>query len=163
MALTPAQAATLKAAINADPTLAAMTSGPGTDFNAIAVAMNAASNPAFIVRKSSVQTDQVGKVVSYAAIGAMTSANTARISLFYDMNPTAFFPSADIEAFFADTFSGALAGAGQATRDALVALWRRTATRCERLFATGTGDNANPGTLVWEGSVSLNDVAALYL
>ena len=43
--MTPAQLATLKAAILADPALAAISSGAATDYPAIADALNAPSNP----------------------------------------------------------------------------------------------------------------------
>ena len=162
MALTVAQLATLKAHVLADPALVPFTSGPTTDYAAIAAALNAPSSPAFIVRRSSVQTDEVGRTVSYVAVASMTSANTGRIQLFYDMNPNSFFPSADVEQFFTDTFGGALGGQGQATRDALVALWRRTATRAERVLATGTGTTNDPGRLVFEGAVSISEVNQMF-
>jgi hypothetical protein len=57
-----------------------------------------------------------------------------------------------------DTFSGALGGQGQATRDALDALYRRTATRGERLYATGAGTTVSPGVLVYEGNISTGDI-----
>ena len=54
----------------------------------------------------------------------------------------AYFPQGvnpsktDVRAFFADIFSGA---GGALTLAQLLILWRRTITRMERLFATGTG------------------------
>ena len=49
------------------------------------------------------------------------------------------------------------------TRANLIALAKRFATRGEAMLATGTGSDADPGTLVYEGSLSNVDVAnALY-
>jgi hypothetical protein len=58
-------------------------------------------------------------------------------------------------AFFDDVFSGA---GGTNTRAALLALWKRLATRGEKLYATGTGSDASPATLVVEGAISARDV-----
>jgi hypothetical protein len=76
------------------------------------------------------------------------------------LNPENFEPTADVESYWDTTFGGALGGQGQATRDALVALWRRAATRGEALYATGTGTAIAPGTLVYEGSISPTDVTS---
>lgn len=48
--------------------------------------------------------------------------------------------------------------AGSATRAALLAVAKRPATKAEAIFATGTGSNASPGLLVFEGAVSIEDV-----
>ncbi len=37
-------------------------------------------------------------------------------------------------------------------------MWKRTATRGEKVFATGTGSDASPATLNYEGAISYNDV-----
>jgi hypothetical protein len=39
-------------------------------------------------------------------------------------------------------------------------LWKRLASRVEQLFATGTGSDAVPATLGFEGPISVNDVEA---
>jgi hypothetical protein len=64
---------------------------------------------------------------------------------------------ASIRAFFDDIFSGA---GGTNTRAALLVLWKRLASRVEQLFATGTGSDAVPATLGFEGPISVNDVEA---
>ena len=155
--LTPAQLATLKADILADPALASqpMTSAGA---QAIADAYNSAATPTFVVWRKSVQTAEVGKTVNYIAVEAMTTANQDRIKTFYQMNPVEFEPRSDIRSFWANTFSGALGGQGQATRDALEALWRRNATRGEKLFATGTGSTVSPGDMTVEGQITGADV-----
>jgi hypothetical protein len=92
----------------------------------------------------------------------MTDANRSRITTFYTMNPVQFDPSrSDVRSYWANTFSGALGGQGQATRDALEALWRRLASRAEKALATGTGSTATPASLGFEGAISIADAAAI--
>ncbi len=156
--LNSAQLQTLKAAILAetDPTFVTYRTNGQT--NQMAAWYNVAST--FIAWRKSVQTAEVGKAVNYIAVEAMTDANRTRITTFYAMNPATFEPRSDIRTFWDNTFSGALGGQGQATRDALAALWRRAATRGEKLYATGTGTTADPGTLVFEGSITDRDISA---
>lgn len=158
--LTTDQLAALKVAIDADPVLSAF---PNTSDGAfeIAAALNQQASPAFVVWRSTVQTAEVGTAVNYVAVEAMTDANRGRINTFYTMNPESFDPSrTDVRAYWTNTFSGALGGQGEATRTALEALWRRNATRAEKVLATGTGTTAAPGTLGWEGTLSYADVQA---
>jgi len=61
---------------------------------------------------------------------------------------------------FTDIFSGATAPA-PANRTHLSAVSRRLASKAERLFATGTGSTASPGTLVVEGALLPSDLAGL--
>lgn len=58
MAFTPAQAATLKAYILADPVMGPLTSGPGTDYSRIADLMSAPASPAFTVWRPAVTPEQ---------------------------------------------------------------------------------------------------------
>src|SRR5512139_1635679 len=156
MSLTTAQLTALKTYIDSQPAWAALPNNSDTAFF-IADEMNKLASPAFIVWRKSVQSEEVGKTVSYVAVVNMTDANRGRITTFLQMNPQEFEPTADIRQYWADTFSGTLGGAGQATRDALTALWKRTATVAEKVLATGTGSDASPALLGWEGRLSYND------
>jgi hypothetical protein len=154
--LTPQQLQTLGAYIASQPDLS---SEPNTPDGAFAIAEKLKAPSSTVVWKQEVKTEEIGKVVSYVAVAAMTSANLNRVQTFEQLNPEEFDPSrADIRQFWADTFSGALGGQGQATRDALEALWRRTANRLESIYAVGTGTTATPATLVVVGDVSYQDV-----
>jgi hypothetical protein len=156
--LTTAQLQAIKAAINADPALSAQ---PNTNAgnSIIAGTLNAPAVPAFVVWRSSVTTDEVGNAVNYVAVEAMTDANRGRITAFYTMNPASFSPArSDIRTYWANTFSGALGGQGQATRDALEALWRRNATAVEKILATGTGTTVSPATLGYEGTITPDEI-----
>ena len=46
-----------------------------------------------------------------------------------------------------------------AVRAAVYVHCKRAATHAERMFATGTGTDAQPGSLVYDGLVALNDVS----
>lgn len=160
MSLTTAQQQALKSYIDSVPAWAAL---PNDSSNAliIAEALNLIATPAFIVWKTRVTTEEVGNAVNYVAVEAMTDANRGRITTFYAMNAVDFDPSrSDIRSYWSNTFSGALGGQGQTTRDALDALWRRGATVVEKVLATGTGSAASPATMGYEGSVAYWDVQA---
>lgn len=156
--LTDAQKATLKAYIAAQPDLAVF---PDTADGAYEIAQRLNAATSHVVWRSSVPTAEIAAAISYVALDAMTIASQDRLKTFYVLNPVSFDPSrADIRSYFAGTFSGALGGQGQATRDALEARWRRTATRLEQLFAIGTGSTSQPATLVVEGTISYQEVQA---
>lgn len=153
--LTPAQLTALKAAILADPVLAAF---PANSDGAFAIAIELNKPSTFVVRRKSVNTKEIGPVLNYVAVSSLTTANRDRATTFLLLNPQDFAPTADVESYWDSTFGGALGGQGQATRDALAALWRRVATRFEAIYATGTGTTLSPGALVVDGPVSQSDV-----
>lgn len=155
--MTPEQLQILAAAIAAETDPAFVEYRQQGATGAMAGWFNGASTA--IVWRSSVQTSDIGGAVNYVAVEAMTDINRGKIGNFYAMNPDSFSPDrADVRSYWSNTFSGALGGQGQATRDALEALWRRAATRGEALFATGTKTTASPGTLVFEGSIGNDDI-----
>lgn len=157
MNLTTAQETTLAAHIRANTTPAVVAALAIRNDVELARLYNLPS--AFIVWRKSVQTSEVGNAVNYIAVEAMTDANRGRITTFYTMNPQSFVPRSDIRSYWANTFSGALGGQGQATRDALEALWRRAASLAESIFATGTGTTVAPGDAFFEGTLSHEDVS----
>ena len=52
-----------------------------------------------------------------------------------------------------------LCGTQTALKAALLAAQKRLANKAEAIYATGTGSTAVPGTLGWEGELSVNDVS----
>jgi hypothetical protein len=157
MALSLSQLQSLKTTINGDPALAGQPLTSDGAF-AIAAALNVDASPAFWVYRRAIPSAEIGKKVNYVAVAAMTTANLQRVSDFLRLNISEFDGRDDVKTFLSDTFSGALGGQGQATRDALDLMLRRLATRFERIYATGTGSTAAPGTLVLEGPLSYQDV-----
>lgn len=157
MALTGAQLQTLKTDILADPALAAkpMTSGGALE---IAAAYNVPANPAFIVWKSLVLQDEITQngftwtevdnlTVGKARIWEWMFANASR-----SINPS----KANVRAGIVECWSGT---AGRnAVQAVVLGHCKRSATRAEKLFASGTGSDAVPATMGFEGSVTSEDV-----
>lgn len=155
MALSPAQLATLKTSIAADPVLNAKPNNSDGAFD-IAAAYNLAASPSFTVWKTKVLVAEVGDKFNGAELAGLTTANQSRLQTIAMYSAAGLNPSlADRRAAFDDIFSGA---GGALTRANLLALWKRLATRGEKLYATGTGSDASPGTLVFEGQITGQDV-----
>jgi len=157
MALTTAQLQTLKTAINGNPTWAAypQTSDGYTD---LAAALNKAAAPAFIVWRSSVSIRETGQAFNGTEWAGMTTANHTRLQTVAQYLADGYNASlADVRAMFNDIWSGA---GGANTRTALLALWKRGATEAEKILASGTGSDATPATLGYEGAISYQDVQA---
>ena len=158
MTLTTAQLQMLKADIAAqtDPTFVAYR----TAGNENGMADWYAVDSGFVIFKPTESTFSIGDVINYIAVAAMTVANLDRLNTFYRLNPNTFEPiRSDQRTFLADTFSGALGGFGQATRDALDVLYRRNLNRGEKVYATGAGTTATPGTASWEGVITAQNIS----
>lgn len=154
--LTPAQKTALAAHIAASPDLNSI---PNTYDGAFEIArlMALPAAPAFIVWKSSVPKNEVGKAFQATALAAITAGNNDKLANFAAWNEVVEPYRADQRAFFDDVFS---VTAGATTRASLLALWKRQANRAEKLFATGTGSDASPATLTFEGTLDYNEVYA---
>ena len=153
--LTNAQLLTLKAAILADPTLSAQ---PMTSDGAfvIAEAFNLNANPNFTVWKTNVLVREIGDNFVGTELSGLSSLNHTRLQTVAIFSTEGVNPSLpDRRAMFDDIFSGA-GGAG--TRAKLLILWKRLATRFEKLYATGTGSDVVPATMILEGKLSYFDV-----
>jgi len=154
--MTPAQLATLKDAINANPEWAAlpMTSGGAL---IIAEAMNLPANPAFTVWRTSVTIDEimrngmdwarvdnlsVGKARIWEWLGRLGAINAAKPNVRAGIDATWVGTAADL-----------------AVRAAVYVHCKRLATVVEKLFATGTGSNDIPAVMRFEGNLSADDVA----
>lgn len=170
--LTTPQLQTLKASIAAASDQAVSVPGNlcagfvGTAINAIpnssdgnvcvAAQYNLTASPAFTVWKTNVPQDQVGRAFNPVELASLSSLNTQRLQNIEQWFNT-FNPSlAGDRAFFDDIFSGA---GGATTRASLLVLWKRLALRGERLYTTGTGSDAVPGLLVFEGALTAADVS----
>ncbi len=154
MELSPAQKVTLKAAIAAETTPAFVTLRQVGDEQGMAEFYNTAST--FTVWKSSVTITETGRVFNGAEWAGMTGANHTRLQTVAQYLSSYQPALADIRAMFNDIWSGA---GGVLTRAALLLLWKRLATRGERIFATGTGTDVVPGLLVLEGQVTAQNIS----
>lgn len=154
MHLTTAQLQTLKTYINTVPEWAAQPlNSDGAYF--IAQELNKEVSPACTVWKTNVARNEVGKAFVASALAAITAGNNDKLANFAAWNESVNPSRADQRAFFDDIFGVA---AGASTRAALLVLWKRSANHVEKLFATGTGSDASPATMVVEGSIAYQEV-----
>jgi len=163
MSLTTAQLATLKAAILADPVLGPLTSGPQSDYGRITDAMNADASPAFVVWRTSVTRAeyQDDDNFDWTVVDNLSTGSKYRIWEWMFGTTGAINPSkAKIRAGIAACWVGNAALV--AVQAAVLARSKRNATRLEKLFATGTGSDAVPGLLTFEGSVEFLEIAGLF-
>lgn len=155
--VTTAQLPALKAAIVADSALNAQPRTSDGD-EAIAQAFNVAASPAATVWKTQVGITQIGDNIAATELAGLSSLNSTRLQTLVVLSADGVNPSlADRRQFFDDIFSGA---GGTITRGRLMVLWKRLATRAEKLFATGTGTDAAPATMTFEGALTRQDVNA---
>jgi hypothetical protein len=141
--LTPAQMQTLKTNIIADPILAAWPNNTDGAFE-IAKAYNLQASPNFTLWKQSVTIVEIGRAMRSVDVAGLTTANSTRLQVIAQYSGNVFNPAlTDTRAAFDDIFS--VAGAAP-TRANLLALYKRFATRIEKLFAVGTGTDASPAT-----------------
>jgi hypothetical protein len=112
------------------------------------------------VWKTSVAIDKVGDAINGTELAGLSSLNNTRLQTLAVFSATGVNPSlANRRQFFDDIFCGA---GGTNTRAALLVLWKRLCTNLEKVFATGTGSDASPATLVVEESITGNGVSDIH-
>jgi len=145
--LTHAQLLVIKADVLATPAFVAAIAA--SDLGIITDAYNALASPSFTVWKTNVSVTEIGNNFNGSDLAGLTTANHSRLQTIAAYSEAGVNPSlSDRRAFFDDVFSGA---GGTVTRAQLLVLWKRLATRFEQLLATGTGSDASPATLTFEG------------
>jgi hypothetical protein len=158
--LTPAQQATVKSDIQNTPELNAFPNNSDGAF-AIAALYNAAASPAFTVWRTAVPIDEMmGNGFVWNEVDALT-AGQARIWQWMAqlgiVNPSKASVRQGLNNAFSvnapNTLGNTATGVG-----GIQPHLRRLTSRIEKLFATGTGTTAAPGTLTFEGQVSLQDI-----
>lgn len=150
--MTPAQHTALKANILADPALVQyVTDGR---INAIVAAYNAEASPTFTVWKPDVGPSQLPPLFTWTEVDALTNGK-ARIWEWMRELEVLDCRGPNVRQGLNDAF-----GSATATKAAVLAYIKRNATRAERLFATGAGSVASPGTLVFLGDVTDADIEA---
>ena len=158
MPLTTAQKITLKAAIVANPTWSAFPLNGDGYLDLARLLSTEIVAPAFVVWRTNVSTREVGEAMNSAEVAGLTTANTNRLVVMEAYSAGSFNASrADTRAGFDSVFSGA---GGVLTRAALLLIYKRSATQIEKILATGTGSDALPATMGFEGAISDVDVSA---
>ena len=145
----------LKAAILADPVMSQLPANSDGSY-AIADLLNKPAVPAFIVWKTDVSIDEimrngmdwarvdnlsVGKARIWDWLGRLGAINAAKTNV-----------RAGIDAAWVGT------AADLAVRAAIYVHCKRSATVLEKIFATGTGTDASPATMVVEETISYQTV-----
>jgi hypothetical protein len=157
MALIPEQLPALKTSILADPALAAL---PLSTANAIFIAneYNKAASPVWIVWKSKVTQDEIMQNgfdwtrVDNLSIGPARVWEWMFDNVTKSINPAKLNVRAGIDAVWKGTASDL------AVRAAVYVHCKRSATRAEKLYTSGTGSDASPATLEFEGAVTPQNV-----
>ena len=157
--MTPAQLQTLKAALLADPALAQYIVDYRDDL--IRDHYNAPSEPAFTVWRTAVTQDEIMQNgFDWTRVDNLAVGKARIWDWMFDNQSTTINPSkqnvrAGIEAVWVGT------AADLAVRAAVYVHCKRIANRVERFFATGTGSDAVPGLLTFEGELTTSDVSAM--
>jgi hypothetical protein len=159
--LTLAQLQALKADIAADPALASQPMNADGSF-AIAELYNQPASPAFRVWRTNIPVSDLKQAAVWTEFIARSAGERDAWQFMLaggSAQSGSSINAADpnIRQGIQDIFSGP---GGVGSRANLTAIAKRDATRAERLFATGTGSEAVPATMTFEGSLSYQDVEA---
>lgn len=152
--LSPAQASTLRNNILASE-LAAKCVGTGDGPYDIVVAYNLPASPAYVIWRAQYTPEQKAAAIDagITQLDALTASK--REVLLWWANRTH-----DARTAAAQTAMSDMTGSQNTLKAALQDGAKRNATRAERVFATGTGSTASPGTSAIEGAITLVDVLA---
>ncbi len=121
---------------------------------------NLPASPSFWVWLNNSSLAAVGMAIKMSDVGGLTTANSTRLQVSFQIRPNGFTPSnQDDRSLFGGLFS--VSGAAS-TRAALLAIWQRLATRFEKLYTTGTGTQVT-GDLNSDGSVTVGSPGALVI
>ena len=155
--LTTEQKATLKAFVEADQTLNLIPKTYDGAY-ALAEALKANASPDFIVWRSSVSQDEIMQNGFDWTQVDNTTVGKARIwEWMFNNEQRAINPSKlNVRSGIDESWKGT--AAMLAVRAAVYVHCKRKANILEKLFATGTGTDASPATMVIEGYLSYPEV-----
>ncbi len=149
--MTPAQLVALRAACFADPTAAAFFVAPG---NAPGLYDYLRSASTFVVYKGPQQVMTVWRQFLMADVAGLTTANTNRLLVLRDYGT--------VEPAKQDHREGLEGVWGtNPTKALLQAFWKRFASHVERLLSTGTGSDASPAVMGYEGTITQTEATTL--
>ena len=155
--MTPAQNATLKAYINADPVMSAQLPG-GSGSYPIAALLNDLATPSFIVWKTDVSIDEIMRNgMDWARVDNL-SVGKARIWDWLGRLGTINASKPNVRAGIDAAWVGT--AADLAVRASVYVHCKRSARLVEKIFAVGTGNDATPATMTFEGAISPDEVQA---
>ena len=153
--MTPAQQATLKAAILADATLNAYPNTPDGSYEMCLYKLNVDFSPTFTVWQDQLTPERfdAGMIVGATQIDGLTQGKRDELFMIgartRDCNAVAVRNAIDDAT-----------GSASTLKAAMVAVTKRNALYGEKIFATGTGTVVSPATLVVYGNLNYLDVFA---
>lgn len=151
--LTPAQITTLKSLVNADPSALAL--AQQADDVGLAEWLNTSDPGGYIVWRTDVTPADAHAVMVWTEIDALSSGK-ARIWEWMQRLEVLDARQPNIRQGISDAFSSA-----SATRTALIAVSKRSATRAEKALSIGAGTAASPSIMSFVGSVSYADASLI--
>lgn len=155
--MTPAQLATLKAAILADPVLDAYPNNSDGAYD-MAQFLNQLATPSYIVWRTAVDPDEIMRNgMDWTRVDNL-SLGKARIwewmSRLGTFDPSKINIRAGIDAAWVGTAQDL------AVRAIVYTHCKREATKAEKIFASGSGTDASPSTMTIEGLLPYSDIQA---
>jgi len=159
--MTPAQTATVKAYILATPALAEKASGVGTDYQFIATALSTEVAPAFVVWRTSLTRDEVQNddAFNWTVVDNLSTGSKYRIWEWMFQNGPVNPSKANIRSGIAACWVGN--AQLLAVQTMVIAKCKRNANQVEKLLATGTGSDAVPAVMGYEGGLQASDIGAI--
>ena len=155
--MTPTQLATLKTYVLAN--LAQYTSGPGTDYQAIANALNADTVTFKVWKTSAQRNDLLGDGFDWTQVDNLTNGQARIWDWLFDNGRSINPALASVRSAISEVWKGTAQKV--AVGIYVLGLCKRNANLAEKLLATGTGSDAVPATLTFEGSVQTSDIGAI--
>lgn len=112
----------------------------------------------FVCWRTDVRAEETGNAWVGTDIDAMSSLNMQRLQLLLASAPSGVFDMsrADRRAGFENPFGS---NQNNASRVAMRAVWKRFATRGERLYVTGTGTDTTPGAFGPQGNITPDNIS----
>jgi len=150
--LTVEQLAIVKNAIDEDSTLSMKPNTPDAAYE-IAELLNAIASPAFYVWKTSVSPNELREAVSTAISEVDNLTASKRETLLWFIENTLNASKLSVRTSMND-----LTGNQNGLKAALIAAAKRKCSRLEKLLAIGTGSEAVPSTMTYEGYISYQEV-----
>jgi hypothetical protein len=157
MPLTTAQILLVRNDVIANPDLNAFPRS-GDGYVGMATLYNLPAFPNWTVWKTSVTLAALGDAIDATELVGLTTGKLTQLQVllgFGPINPSLTNRRAALDQIFS-------ASGGTLTRPALLALYKRLATRIEKLLSTGTGSDVVPATLGFEGLLQAADLAAVF-
>lgn len=161
MSLTNTQLQTLKSYILADPTLGPLTSGPGTDYGAIAAAMSELASPVVKAWPTNHDPQKTDAVTPWTAFDSITPAGKRESWIHAFLRYPRDYSNNAIRKWVTDVWGNATAASAAET------ILNGVLQDCTRVEAVIGGPTRTTGTVSamkrqYEGGLSIADVAAMF-